>query len=149
MALKIERMNVVNKQRGKVLLMARFDVNFGPMTVKGYELVKWDDGNVAIGEPYNLFTPRGEDKPKRFTYVFYNGDRGKAMQAQIFDAAREEFQRRNSAPQDDYDGGRGSQYNAPRNPRQAPPRQSNWDDDEPLPARKAAPTELFDDDIPF
>lgn len=122
MSLKIERMNIVNQRRGKILFLARFDVNFGPMTVKGYELVKWDDGNVNVSEPYNLFTPRGENKPKRFTYVFYNGDRGKKMQEQIIEMAKEEYKRRNSAPkeEEEFFGGGG--------------RQSD---------------NLFDDDIPF
>jgi len=105
--LKIERMAVVNKQRGAVTVLARFDVNLGPITIKGYELVRWNDGNVNISEPYNLYTPRGESKPKRFTYIFYNGDRGKKIQEQIDQMAKAEYQRRAAAPapQQSFGGG--------------------------------------------
>jgi len=123
MAMKIERMTVKNTQRGKATLLARFDVNFGPMAVKGFELVRVGD-SVFVSEPYNLYTPKGESQPKRFTYVFFNGEKGKAMQKEISDAAKDEYSRRNGAGgQDQYQNQYGGGYQQPNQGGQYPPQQ--------------------------
>lgn len=101
MAIKIERMVVKNTPRGRATLLARFDVNLGPLTIKGFELVTVD-GSTFVSEPYNLYTPKGETKPKRFTYVFFNEAKGKDMKRQIDEMAKAEYQRRNSAPPQEY-----------------------------------------------
>lgn len=99
-SIKIERMDVKNTQRGKAYFLARFDVNFGPMTIKGFELVKAGD-QVFISAPYNLWKPKDanpQDKPQKFTYVWFNDDKGKKLEEMISQMAKEEYRRRNSAP---------------------------------------------------
>jgi hypothetical protein len=82
------------------------------MTIKGFELVKLGD-KVFISEPYNLWKPRNagpNDKPNKFSYVWFNGEQGKKLQGQIMQMSKDEFRRRASAP-------------APQ------PEQNAWDDD--------------------
>ena len=99
--IKIERMNVKNTQRGKAYLMARFDVNLGALTIKGFELVQVGD-KVFVSEPYNLWKPKEPNAElKRFTYVFFNGEKGQSLKDMISNSAKDEYRRRNQAPQQD------------------------------------------------
>jgi hypothetical protein len=92
-------MDVKNVQRGKAYLMARFDVNFGAMTIKGFELVKVGD-KVFVSEPYNLWKPKNDPNAdlQRFSYVWFNGDKGKRLQGEIANIAKDEYRRRSQAP---------------------------------------------------
>ena len=135
---KIENMHVKNTARGKAFLMARFDVNLGPMTIKGFELVRVGD-TTFVSEPYNLYTPQGESKPKRFTYVFFNGEKGTAVKEKIVAMVKEEYARRSSAPQQPrYENNPGYGASAPppyQPPAQAPQAPDAWlnNDDDGLP----------------
>lgn len=96
MAVKLDRFAIKNVQRGKATVLARFDVNFGPMTIKGFELIRVGD-KTFVAEPSNSF--KGTDGNwKTFKYVAYAGSKGEELQKQIHSLASEEMSRRGTQP---------------------------------------------------
>lgn len=107
--MKIDRFKILNKNRGKATIMASFDVNFGPMTIRGYEIVKIGNGQPFVSEPANVYK-KDDGSWDRFAFVVYNDAKGENMQNQIQTAAFDELRRRGpAATQPDPFAGTGAQ----------------------------------------
>jgi len=93
--IKIDRFRVENKDRGKARILGSFDVNFGPMTIRGYEIVQLED-RTFISEPNNAYKNK-EGSWTRFNFVLYNGPKGEQIQENIKELAFDELRRRQPA----------------------------------------------------
>lgn len=89
MSIVLESFKIRNTDRGKAKLLATFDVNLGPLTIRGMELVEWQ-GSSFVGVPNNRY--KGADNTyKKFNYVAFNDERGKELNAKIHQMASEAY----------------------------------------------------------
>jgi hypothetical protein len=108
MAIKLEKFEVKNSERGGAKVLANFSVNFGAITINDFALVEYES-KTFLSEPHRRYTKQGETKPKRFSYVWFNNGKGTQLKGEIENLALAEYERRNGpkasvkSPQDDDD----------------------------------------------
>lgn len=98
MALKIDRFRILNKKRGSAQILATFDVNLGPLTIRGYEIVRAGN-NTFVSAPANVYKKSDGSGWDRFNFVVYDGPKGEALEKQIETDAMDELRRRGAAAQ--------------------------------------------------
>lgn len=148
----IERFSVKNDTRGKATLVATFNVNLGPMTINGMELIRLDSGVEFVSPPSRNYQIEGGEW-RRFNYVHFNEDRGDRLKDAILEAAKDELARAgNPAPARRASGGssnrRGSSPSAGGRP--APRGRGSYSSPEPSAGRSSGGSSWEpDDDLPF
>lgn len=97
MGMAIEKFEVKNEARGEnARRLATFSVNFGAMSVNGFELIEAGSKRF-ISAPHRRYKA-GNGEYKRYSYIWFNDAKGEQIQAEIAKLAVDEYTRRNGAP---------------------------------------------------
>lgn len=96
MPIQTENFRIKNQTRGRATVLCTFGINMGSLTIKGFELIRTQDGKSFVSAPHNRYQHKETQEWRRFNYLAYNGERGAQLQQQIFDLAMEEYTRRSS-----------------------------------------------------
>lgn len=94
--MQITNFRRTNREKGTVLVLATFSVDFGAFDVNGWEIIQPASGDAFVSKPNNW----NSKTKKEFPYIFFKKGEGQRIYDEIVGMAFDELDRRGAEPEE-------------------------------------------------